>query len=78
MAAVEKKHGGEGADLVSANVTTSADTVIISNGGTPLLVQPRKHAKGVILSQGRSYMVVGNDEIPHLLQAIKQVSGVGH
>ena len=62
---------------MSAQVTTSAETVIISNGGTPLLVQPRKHAQGVILSQGRSYMVVGNDEIPHLIQALKEVSGRG-
>jgi hypothetical protein len=60
---------------MSAHVTTSAETVIISNGGTPLLVQPRRHGRGVILSQGRSYMVIGTDEIPHLIQAIKQVSG---
>jgi hypothetical protein len=46
----------------------------ISNGGTPIWVQPRHRANGVIVAQGTSYIVIGSDEIDELIQAMREIS----
>lgn len=57
-------------------MTDAQNGRVITDGGTPLVVQPRHNGNGVIVSQGRSYLVIGVDEIPALVQAISEVSGV--
>lgn len=47
----------------------------VTTGGAPLHVQPRHSGKGVIVSQGSSYVVIGDDELGPLIAAMREVAG---
>jgi hypothetical protein len=69
LGTTEKKPGrGRATDMVNTGR-------IVNNGiGTPILIQARNRGKGVMLSQGSSYLIVGLDEIEMIIAAMREVA----
>jgi hypothetical protein len=49
---------------------------IYSGSGTPIWVSPRENDDGVLIMQGRSHLMLSAEEIPDVVRAILEVSGL--
>jgi hypothetical protein len=46
---------------------------MIANGGTPIVVQAKRHNDGLKVTQGDSYLLVRTDELEPLIAAMRDV-----
>lgn len=49
-------------------------TVIDAGNGNPILVQEKRTGNGVVISQGRSYVIVGAEELADFVAAVNAIA----